>query len=569
MNMMTKREFLNELENKLLLLDADERDDIIVEHMHHINDLMKNGKTEEEAVRSFGNVSVLASELLKAYNIEFSDSNKTSSPSSMNTQSSNSNNVHSSSLENSYETAKDTFIKPVKFINGIYDRLANTFDDVYDGVSLDDRKVGYLSRGTSAAITSLIYIVIYFTGVGIMGAFTNSIGIAFFEVIFIILTVIVFFGGIVYALPVIKHIFEDFNTFFFNRYVTREIVKESQISVYKGKPTTLAYAKNGDHYAIYSRKELKVEQVIGKLHTSDVNYEKKQVTCEKLKIAQVKSLQKDAVKRIEYLGKVTAKEVKDSDYKEELKRQKQQQKDAIKLQKAETKVAVAEGIAKGVEKEMDATVNIENQYADIAKAKIDIKMQKKLAKQQSKLAKQQAKMAAYGDSKAIEIEIKETKRANKQSSGLDTARTVLAIIFSPVQIAMAIATTVCVVAGVLLLLMGLGNIGFTLLTISAIFVVLATSSIVKMVLNPLKLKPIKIRSVVWTTILLTSAVLLSLFGAKLAGYPGLVDLVEDYVVFVLTCVEDIVGFVAVDIDLTAAKEAVREGITSRTEAGLK
>ncbi len=584
---MTKREFLNELESKLLLLDADERDDIIVEHMHHISDLVKNGKTEEEAVKSFGDVSVLASELLKAYNIEYSDTankNTTSSSkvppmsSTTTTTSTTSSNYQEplNTFESSYESAKSILLKPVLLLNRTYEKLTRSFDDVYKDVSLDDRFVGNLSRATASVIVGTLYLVVFITLLAIFGNIVNGIGLAFFEVIFGLMTAAIFFSGVIYAVPVIKHIATDFSVFYFNRYVTREIVKESQISAYKDKPTTLAYVQNDEHYAVYVKKELKEEQVIKNLRQDDVNYEITKAECERLKLGHVRSLQKDAIKRIEKLGKVTAKVVKDSNYKEDLKQQKQEMKDAIKLQKEAAKLTAFEGdIRKVSDEEMSTTttttttttfgssnqsVNADQYTADLYRIKIEAKQQKMLAKQQKKLAKQQVKMANYGDTKAIEIEIREAKKQSKQGSGLDTARLVLSIIFAPVSIAVTIATTVTGIAMILLILMGLGNIGFTLLSISALQIVIATNSIIRMVIKVCTLNPIKIRSVVWQTILITTAVLLPIFAAKIAGYPGFTELIEEYVVFILDCVEDLVSFVAVDIDLSAAKDAVRDSI---------
>ncbi len=582
MKSMTKREFLNELESKLLLLDADERDDIIVEHMHHISDLVKNGKTEEEAVGSFGDVSMLASELLKAYNIEYSDTtskNSTTPPVTTSTTTTvNNSPEHVSTFESSYASARGILIKPISFLTGIYDKMSNSLDHAYEGLSTDDRLIGYWSRATATVILGVLYLTVYITSLAIFGNVVEDLRhYEFLQVIFGLLTGAIFLGGILYAIPVIKHIVEDFNVFFFNRYVSREIVNKSQIELHKNKPSTLAYVQNGDHYAVYVKKELKVEQIMRNLRQDDVNYELTTAKCEKLRLSHVRSLQKDAIKRIEKLGKVTAKEVKDSNYKEEIKQQKQNIKDAKKIQKVEAKLAASDGeIMKVSDEEMSTTttttttttsfggnrqpVSNEQYAADLYKMKIEAKQQKMLAKQQRKLAKQQVKMANYGNTKAIEIEIKEAKTQSKQGSGLSTARTIMSVIFAPVSIAMTIATTVVGITIILLILMGLGNIGFTLLSISALLIVIAVNSIVRMVIRACTLKPVKIRSVVWQTVLITTAVLLPIFAAKIAGYPGFVELIEDYVVFILDCVEDLVSFVAVDIDLSSAKDAVREAI---------
>lgn len=61
--------FLKELENRLMILSSDERQDIIDEYKSNIEEKIKNGKTEKEAVEDFGNIDDLAKEILSAYKI--------------------------------------------------------------------------------------------------------------------------------------------------------------------------------------------------------------------------------------------------------------------------------------------------------------------------------------------------------------------------------------------------------------------------------------------------------------------------------------------------------------------
>jgi uncharacterized membrane protein len=66
---MTKKEFLKRLEKKLMILNDEERKDILDEYTSIINDKISDGKTEEESINDFGNIDVLVDEILKAYKI--------------------------------------------------------------------------------------------------------------------------------------------------------------------------------------------------------------------------------------------------------------------------------------------------------------------------------------------------------------------------------------------------------------------------------------------------------------------------------------------------------------------
>ena len=66
---MTKQEFLKKLEKKLEILSLEEREDTISEYGDIIDEKMKHGKTEEEAVKEAGDVNELAKEIIEAYKI--------------------------------------------------------------------------------------------------------------------------------------------------------------------------------------------------------------------------------------------------------------------------------------------------------------------------------------------------------------------------------------------------------------------------------------------------------------------------------------------------------------------
>ncbi len=66
---MTKKEFLKELEKKLNILEATEKQDIINEYSDILDEKVRNGKKVKEAIDDFGDIDELASEILKAYKI--------------------------------------------------------------------------------------------------------------------------------------------------------------------------------------------------------------------------------------------------------------------------------------------------------------------------------------------------------------------------------------------------------------------------------------------------------------------------------------------------------------------
>ena len=66
---MTKKKFLNELEKKLSVLDDSEIQDIMNEYSDIIDEKLKHGKTEKEAIEDFGSLDDLVKEILSAYKI--------------------------------------------------------------------------------------------------------------------------------------------------------------------------------------------------------------------------------------------------------------------------------------------------------------------------------------------------------------------------------------------------------------------------------------------------------------------------------------------------------------------
>lgn len=66
---MNKKTFLEKLRKKLKILKSDEIEDIIEEYDGYINEKVLSGKTEEEAIKAFGDFDELVKEILSAYKI--------------------------------------------------------------------------------------------------------------------------------------------------------------------------------------------------------------------------------------------------------------------------------------------------------------------------------------------------------------------------------------------------------------------------------------------------------------------------------------------------------------------
>ena len=66
---MKKREFIKELKDKLSVLEENEINDIVLEYTGIIEDKVKAGQKEIDAIKDFGDIDELAKEILKAYKI--------------------------------------------------------------------------------------------------------------------------------------------------------------------------------------------------------------------------------------------------------------------------------------------------------------------------------------------------------------------------------------------------------------------------------------------------------------------------------------------------------------------
>lgn len=64
---MNKTDFLHKLEERLQMLNASEREDIVSEYSQHIDMKVKDGLSEEQAIKDFGEFDGLIAEILEAY----------------------------------------------------------------------------------------------------------------------------------------------------------------------------------------------------------------------------------------------------------------------------------------------------------------------------------------------------------------------------------------------------------------------------------------------------------------------------------------------------------------------
>ena len=102
--MVTKSEFINKLKDKLSILNKNEVDDIINEYSEHIDEKVKSGVSESEAISEFGSIDELVSGILDAYKIN-KDYNK----------------GESHLVRDIIDTTKDVFNKTIKiFSNGTF-----------------------------------------------------------------------------------------------------------------------------------------------------------------------------------------------------------------------------------------------------------------------------------------------------------------------------------------------------------------------------------------------------------------------------------------------------------------
>ena len=104
---MTKKDFLDKLREKLEILKSDEVEDIINEYSEHIDEKVKSGVSEEDAILEFGDFNELVTNILDAYKIN-----------------ENYNKGESNIVNDLIDTTKNVFNETIKIIS------SGTFKDI-------------------------------------------------------------------------------------------------------------------------------------------------------------------------------------------------------------------------------------------------------------------------------------------------------------------------------------------------------------------------------------------------------------------------------------------------------
>ena len=67
---MKKKEFISEIKSRLAILKEEEINDIVNEYSEYIDEKVKSGKSESEAIQEFGDIDELVGGILDAYKID-------------------------------------------------------------------------------------------------------------------------------------------------------------------------------------------------------------------------------------------------------------------------------------------------------------------------------------------------------------------------------------------------------------------------------------------------------------------------------------------------------------------
>ena len=184
---MSKKEFLEKLEKRLNILEEDEINDIINEYKDIIEEKIKHGKKEEDAVSDFGDFDELVKEILKAYKIN---------------------------PKNSKDKAKDFLDAGEELIKDGAKKLTDSADKLIKNISKEDTAstITNLFEILLKALCVLIILAILTVpfkiifGIG-NGIFNSMFGFGrLFEVLFNLLGILLFF---VIAILLMYFLFKD------------------------------------------------------------------------------------------------------------------------------------------------------------------------------------------------------------------------------------------------------------------------------------------------------------------------------------------------------------------------
>ncbi len=286
---MRKNDFLDSLYNKLAILDTNERTDIILEYSSHIDDIIGSGKSEDEAVKSFGNIDVLVSELLSAYDIS-------NTSASYSTKSNSNHEAGAITRTKEYSFATSDFLDSA-FNWPIYTHkiLSKFISGVVENHIRDDYNSDILGKTAATSIISALSLIIGFAVI-----VPISFWIAAPVGVIITLALITYFT--ILSIGFINHLVNDFRYFYLDKYVSRDIVDESHINKYKNNPNVITYYKIDTHYAVYIREKLEVEREIERLEkmgSSSISDSAEYAKCQKTLQKQLKILSSQALKHAE------------------------------------------------------------------------------------------------------------------------------------------------------------------------------------------------------------------------------------------------------------------------------
>ena len=190
---MNKKELINYLENRLSVLNKAERDDIINEYIQHIDNKLKEGLTEKEAVETLGNIEDMVRETLSAYNVD-----------------------------PDYDSKEESEINNV--VTGIFSRFIGIIKGIGDYI-LGQKAVTLLKLVIKTVILFFVLWFCFMIGFGIATLFADMVSgvIGAWDFVRFIVRLVY----IVVALPTVVYIFIRF--FVFNIYGGKEKFESSKV----------------------------------------------------------------------------------------------------------------------------------------------------------------------------------------------------------------------------------------------------------------------------------------------------------------------------------------------------
>ena len=196
---MNKSSFISKLKKNLKILDENEVKDIVDEYSEIIDEKIKNGKTEEAAIKDFGDVNELCKEILKAYKInpKFTDTD----------------------VKFDFENfIKNISIKLSNFTKGLVEDVKK-----HDDITLDF---------VFAVIIKAIILLVIFAIIGLPFLIICKLGYAIFEIAFFPLNFLlsILWGMLIWILYFVVCVLISIRMFKDNIKQTTKIVKKNKIA---------------------------------------------------------------------------------------------------------------------------------------------------------------------------------------------------------------------------------------------------------------------------------------------------------------------------------------------------